>query len=216
LEWQSQILGGKIQWHAHVRFRYYNTRSALIHQKRQRGTKLHRYLLFQMPTQPQISPPPLAFISLPHWSVDSFLFIFNDPLWCFDTGSWTCFGSKFASCLHMASHTDKGGATAEKVSWPSDICSNQKLCVLVRRSIHRSFELYGATLLAKIDPPNPQPFQLKQKSSVCKTPLLDCSTVNSHWAHFGYCPLVLKQRGIHACLERDTCHIVKQRTVFLF
>jgi len=33
----------------------------------------------------QINPPGHAFISLPHWGVDTFLFVFNDPIWCFDT-----------------------------------------------------------------------------------------------------------------------------------
>jgi len=33
----------------------------------------------------QVNPPNHAFISLPHWGVDTFLFVYNDPVWCFDT-----------------------------------------------------------------------------------------------------------------------------------
>lgn len=40
---------------------------------------------------PQVTSPPQAFISLPHWVIDNFIFVYNDPLWCFDTltGIWT-------------------------------------------------------------------------------------------------------------------------------
>ena len=33
----------------------------------------------------QLCPNSQAFISLPHWKVGYFIFVFHDPLWCFDT-----------------------------------------------------------------------------------------------------------------------------------
>jgi len=37
----------------------------------------------------QINPHSMAFISLPHWKVGNFVFVYADPLWCFDTVTYT-------------------------------------------------------------------------------------------------------------------------------
>jgi len=44
----------------------------------------------------QVNAPNYAFISLPHWTVGYFIFVYNDPIWCFDTvtGTWHCLSTK--------------------------------------------------------------------------------------------------------------------------
>jgi len=38
---------------------------------------------------PQVNPNINAFISLPHWKVGNFIFVYLDPLWCFDAVTYT-------------------------------------------------------------------------------------------------------------------------------
>jgi len=45
---------------------------------------------------PQSKVPVNAFISVPHWSVGSYLFVYSDQLWCFDTVSNTWNALKFS------------------------------------------------------------------------------------------------------------------------
>jgi len=44
----------------------------------------------------QNGAPNNAFISLPHWTVGYFIFVYNDPVWCFDTITltWHCLNTK--------------------------------------------------------------------------------------------------------------------------
>lgn len=46
----------------------------------------------------QVNPPSHAFISLPYWGVDTFLFVYNDPISCFDTITSTWHTLKTKGC----------------------------------------------------------------------------------------------------------------------
>jgi N-acetylneuraminic acid mutarotase len=84
--------------------------------------------------------PNYAFISLPHWTVGFFIFVYNDPVWCFDTitRTWHSLNTKGKKpqkrFLGPASYVKNvntvymfGGVYAEVIndfdmlSWPSSI-----------------------------------------------------------------------------------------------
>jgi len=91
---------------------------------------------------PQINSPNYAFISLPHWTVGYFIFIYNDPVWCFDTitRTWHSLDTKgrkpqkrfLGPASFVNSHNQVymfGGVYAEvmndfdKLTWPTSITS---------------------------------------------------------------------------------------------